>query len=161
MILPSRLSTVAAVAERLPVGFIPEQRPVSSVRSDVIHIGGLDVTPLFQAVHAQWMQKQVPFSGLPPRCAVSLLCGRAPFLRMKQLVFVTVLRPGGNQRRTAGMPAGNLWFRGHWWCPPSFDALRFLCCIALLCITFSQISDLAPCFFLTFEYTEYAVRPTR
>lgn len=53
------LDAVVSVAECLPVAPIPEQRQVTSVRFDVIHIGCLDVPAFLHALHAQRVCFQV------------------------------------------------------------------------------------------------------
>ena len=113
LVLSSGLGAVASVAERLPVGLIPEQSPVSTVRDNVVHISGLDVATFLQALHAQGMRKKESLSRLLPCRTVAQLCRRTILLRVKRFVLVAVLRSGGNQCCTAGMLAGNPGLGGH------------------------------------------------
>lgn len=49
------------MAERLPVGLIPEQTLVALMRNDMIHVGGRR-----SAYSAQWMLSQKYFPGFCP-----------------------------------------------------------------------------------------------
>ena len=113
LVLPPRLTAVAAVAKCLPVGLVPEKGLIASMRNDVVHISSLDVAAFLQALHAQRVREKESLSGFLPRRTIAQLCRRTSVLRVKWFVPVTVLCPGGNQRGAAGMLARHFWFVGH------------------------------------------------
>ena len=119
MVFVSGLDAVVTVAEALPVGLIPEENAVSSVRFDVIDISRLDVAALLQALHSQRMGLKVTLAGFVPRCAVASAACRACLLRVEGTVLFTVLRAVRNESRAAGMPARCVRSAWHRLKPPS------------------------------------------
>jgi hypothetical protein len=113
VVFSSRLDAVVLVAERLPVALVPEELAVSSVRYDVVHVGGLDVLAFLQALHTEGVRLQVTFACLLPRSAIATGAGAPYFLRMERLVYLTVLGTVRNQRGTAWMTAGGVWSIRH------------------------------------------------
>ena len=103
------LHAVVTVAERLPVALIPEQRPVTSVRNDVVYVSRLDVPAFLHALHTQRMCFQVFLPCFLPCPCVSPRTGASHFLRMHRFVNLTVFGSVWYERRTAGMPAWCLW----------------------------------------------------
>jgi hypothetical protein len=101
------------MAERLPVALVPEERLVSSMWYDVVHVGGLDVLAFLHALHAERVRLQVTLACLLPCPAVSTGTGAPYLLRMERLVYLTVLGTVRNQRGTAWMTAGGVWSIRH------------------------------------------------
>lgn len=73
-VLRPGLDAVMAMAERLPVAPVPEERLVSPVRNDMVNVCGFHKFPILQALHTQRMRTQILFSRLLPLAAVPALC---------------------------------------------------------------------------------------
>ena len=106
LILIPCLDGVMAVAERLPVIFIPEESLVSSVRNDVINVRCLDVLAFLHALHAERVSLKVTLTCSLPCLAVASTAGTPHLLWVHCLVCLAVLLAVGYQRRAAWMTAG-------------------------------------------------------
>ena len=113
LVLAPRLLVVAALAQRSPVGAVPEESRVASVRNDMVHHCGPHVLATLHTLLAEWMRtKKLPACFLP--CAAVAMAGSGPhLLRVQRLVYVTVLGTGRDQCSAAGMPARYLGFHWH------------------------------------------------
>ena len=60
------LSVMVFLAQRLPVGRIPEQRGIAAMRSDVVNDRRHPCAAFIQAHHAQWMLCKVFLAGALP-----------------------------------------------------------------------------------------------
>jgi hypothetical protein len=104
-VLSSSFLIVTRLAQRLPVTPVPEQRPVTTVRFDVIHIGRPDVPAFFHALHTQWVCFRVLLPCFLPCPSVTAGFGASHFLGVHRFVGIAVFGPVWYKRRTAGMPA--------------------------------------------------------
>ena len=102
------------VAEALPIALIPEQGAVAAMRDDMIHIGRLDIAPLFHALHTQRMRFKITLAGFVPCSTVASASGRACVLRMEGTMLITVFCAVGNERCAAGMLAWGVRSVGLW-----------------------------------------------
>lgn len=73
VVLSPGLPAVAAVAEGLPVGLIPEQRPVPTVRDDVVHVRGLDEATFLPALRTERVRQEKSLACLLPCGSIALL----------------------------------------------------------------------------------------
>lgn len=113
VILAPGLYAVVAMAQRLPVVFIPEQLRFTAMRDDVVHVSRLHVAPLFHALYTQWVGIQIPLPGFLPFAAIAA-SRRAPVIfRMLELMPFTVFRPIWDKRGAAGMSAWCVWTVWH------------------------------------------------
>ena len=111
------LSIVARFAQRLQIGFVPEKSGVSTVRCDVVHHGGLRVSPLPHALGAEWMGLEVlPADFLPPSRVAALSSGSCHF-RMQRQVLLTVECAGFHKLRATGLAARHLRSAWHFFSP--------------------------------------------
>lgn len=68
-----RLSIMAILTQRLPVGLSPEQFFLSTVRNNMIHNGGFHQLPTFPAPDTQRVFFQIPAPGFPPASVITSL----------------------------------------------------------------------------------------
>ena len=113
LILSSGLAVMASLAQRTPVAAVPEESLVASVGNDVVHHRSLHVLALLHALDAQRVRTEKLPAGFLPCSCVSTAGSGPNFLRVHRLVDLTVLGPGGNQRRAAWVLAWYLWFHRH------------------------------------------------
>src|SRR5690606_12078577 len=92
---------------------VPEELAVSSVRYDVVHVGGLDVLAFLQALHTEGVRLQVTFACLLPWPAVSSSTGAPYLLGMERFVYLTVLGAVRNERCAARVLAWGVWSIRH------------------------------------------------
>lgn len=112
-VLGAGLFTMTPVTQCLPVAPVPEQFPVTTVRNDMINVRSLRVlTPLHALLAERMHLKELP-AGLLPCTAVATADSGPDLLRVHRFVCVTVLGPGRNQCRAAGMLARHLGFHRH------------------------------------------------
>lgn len=112
-ILVTSLDVVVALAQRLPVASIPEQRLISTVRDDVIYHRSLPVLTLLHAPDAQRMGVQVfPPRSLPRPVVATVIC-RPDLLRMEALVLLTEPCSIRHKSRASRMLAGGVRTPGH------------------------------------------------
>ena len=104
-VLGTGLFTVVAVAKRLPVASVPEQKHIAVVRNNMIDVGRLDISSLFQALHTQWVCFEVMLSGFPPCAAVASAGCAGPVALVQDSVLSAVLRSIRNQLAAARMLA--------------------------------------------------------
>ena len=71
MIFLACLDAMMTVAKALPIALIPEQCVVTSVRSDVIDIGRLDVVTFLHALYTQWVCLKVTLACFVPCTAIA------------------------------------------------------------------------------------------
>ena len=103
MVFASCLAAVVAMAQGLPVAFVPEELTVSSVRNDVVNVRCLGVAPLLHALDTEGMRSEVTFAYLLPCSAVTAVSGRPYLIGVQGFVPVAVLRAVRNQGWTAGV----------------------------------------------------------
>ena len=111
---------MAALAQRLPVPFIPEQLLIAPMRNDVIDYGRRGKDAALQAFRAQWMSAQVAVTGYAPFMTVSPTMGIFSRIQAAMCFAVHPVR----QVRAAGMTAGAFGFSGHF-----FTSLRCVGCV--------------------------------
>ena len=104
-VLGTCLFTVVAVAKRLPVASVPKQNGIAVVRNNMVDIGCLDISSLFQALHTQWVCFEVMLSGFPPCAAVASAGCAGPVALVQDSVLSAVLRSIRNQLAAARMLA--------------------------------------------------------
>ena len=113
VVLAPGLLTMATMAERLPVAFVPEERRITTMRDDMINVGRFHIPFLLHALHTQRMRCQVTFPGFLPSGTIPTLRGGAHLFRVLAGMLVTVFLSPGYQPRTAGMGAGMVWKMRH------------------------------------------------
>ena len=100
-IISHSLFIMASLAQRLPVGLIPEEFLVTSVGYDVIDHCRLHVPTFLLALHTEGMHLQENLSYFTPPTIISSANSRTCLLCMKGLMLFTVLLPIGYQGWTA------------------------------------------------------------
>jgi hypothetical protein len=68
-----RLCIMAILTQCLPVGLIPEQFSISTVRNHMVHNGSFHQLPTFPAPDTQRMFFQIPAPGFPPASVITSL----------------------------------------------------------------------------------------
>lgn len=96
---------MAAMAQALPVLFVPEQFEISFVRFDVVNFRGKSTPPLPCTLGAIWVTGQIQLAFLSPLMPVQSCGGRIPFRVHIRPMFIAVSL--GSQRHTAAVPAGS------------------------------------------------------
>ena len=79
------------VAERLPVGPVPEQLRITAMRDDVVHVRRLDVPSFLYAHDAERMLLEEKFPCFPPGETIAAFGGGPYLFRMLPGVFIAVL----------------------------------------------------------------------
>ena len=106
------LPVMARLAQRLPVGLIPEQLHVPSVRFDVVHHRSPHIPTVRHAPDAQRMCFKKSLAGFLPLTSIAATRCRSCLIRMKGLMPVAVLHTAWYQLRTTGMTA---WYSASEW----------------------------------------------
>ena len=107
----SSLLGVTTFTQRLPVVFIPEEFPITTVWFDVVHLCCRSESSFSLAVNTQGMLLKKLLAGLSPLVGVHL---RTPVVldpRHLFLVLLTISIMG--QRLTPRIVTDTLWFPGH------------------------------------------------
>lgn len=111
------LAVMAWLAQRLPVGFVPEKSGIATVRSDVVHHSGLRVSPLLHALGAEWMGLEILLAYFLPLPCVATLSRWARDFRMQRQVLLTVECAGLHKLRATGLAARHLRSAWHFFSP--------------------------------------------
>jgi hypothetical protein len=85
-----RLSIMAILTQRLPVGLIPEQFFISTMRNHMVHNGGFHQLPTFPAPDTQRVFFQVPSPGFPPASVITPLRCSGTLCLIQIAVFFTI-----------------------------------------------------------------------
>lgn len=96
-----RLMVMAALTQRLPVRFVPEQVRVATMRLDMIHDRCRDEPSFLFASDTPWMTFQKELPGLLPLSPVAAQHCALPFALALPFMFVTILSPIWHQLRTS------------------------------------------------------------
>lgn len=100
---------MAALAEGLPVAFIPEEIFISTVREDMVNNCGRRELAVSLTLDAQGILPQVSFPGRPPSGVITTICGAFPCIQRAMLSAIHIIR----QSCATRMPAGTLGFSWH------------------------------------------------
>ena len=119
------LMVVAALAQRLPVGCIPEQFLVSTMGDDVVNHRGPHQLALCLAPNTQRMGLEDGSAGFLPTASVALFGGGFSVARVEWSMFLTVHTAVGNQSTAARVLAGDVWTMWHGQPPPPMSS-RFM-----------------------------------
>ena len=88
-----RLMVMAALAQGLPVRFVPEQVRVATMRLDMIHDGCRNEPSFFLAADAPGMMFQEELPGFLPFSPVATQHRTLPFALAPLFMFVTIFSP--------------------------------------------------------------------
>ena len=110
----SRLLVMVALAQALPVAFIPEQLPVATMRNDVIDYSRRSQLVLFHAFHTQRISGEESLSRCPPPGVISpsIRTPAQPVTAPRHMIFAEYLAHLA-EARASGIAAGPIWFLGH------------------------------------------------
>ena len=108
-----RLMVMAALAEGLPVFFVPEQVRVTAMRFNMIHNGRWDQPPFRLASYTPWVTLQEELPGfLPPPIVPAEFC-TLPSALVFPFVFLTVFFAVRHKPWAAWIFARRLWSSRH------------------------------------------------
>ncbi len=108
-----RLMVMAALAQRLPVLFVPEQVRVAAMRLDMIHDGCRDEPSFLFASDAPGVTLQEELPGFLPLSPVATQHRVLPFALVPLFMFVTIFSSIRHQLWASRILAGRLRFSGH------------------------------------------------
>ena len=111
---------MAALAQGLPVFFIPEQLLVPSMRDDVIHNRRRFYNANLQALSTQRITSQVPVAGNTPFTIIATLCSTSAHSVSAVLAVLWAIHTTVAEIGAARIAAGTLWCS--WHVPPQMKS---------------------------------------
>lgn len=108
-----RLMVMAALAQSLPVLFVPEQVRVAAMRLDMIHDRCRDEPSFLFASDTPWMTIQKELPGFLPLSPVAAQHRVLPFALALLFMFVTIFSPIRHQPWASRILARCLWSSWH------------------------------------------------
>lgn len=146
-----RLMVMTALAQGLPVLFIPEQIRVAAVRLDMIHDGCRDEPSFFLAANTPGMTFQEKHPGFLPLSPVATQHCALPFAPALPFMFITILSSVRHQLWASRILAGRLrssWHSYHLRHQKRTDGFkpRSLILFLLIIVYLTDASDIKCCF---------------